>query len=580
MILLAVFIVILTWATFYESAASTEAVQRLVYNSVWFDLFLLVLGLNVLCSTLARYPWRKSQVGFVITHLGILILLLGAAITNQFGIEGNIALFEGESADSIILPEMALSVSVPQLNIQKDFDPWFMKKRLPEGEEIRYSIDNDTALYVERYLVNPQLSDVVTPDGTAPNPAVHLTIFQTSQPANAIDQWLLVDDPARNTLDLQKAKAVFQRVESLEALDSLLAPPKLPNLDARGELLLLDQANQVVQRINVEELINGPYTFQYNGAPYAVKFITFMPRALVENKELVNKEKGALNPLLKFEIHGPDWTESHHAFSLFPTLGSRHGKQESHSGLSGRFTYPIDPDSTFENNARILLGPEGNLYYRVMNVDGDFASGKVESGNIFQTTWNDLSMRVDEFYPQAKLTQEYIEGGVHTIHSHNPPLVFLRLEHSGETKELTAAYNSEEEVTAGTDRFLVSFGPKRIPLGFTIKLIEFSAPTYKGTKRPAQFQSLVNIIDPEQGIEREQLIYMNNPLAHRGYLFYQSSYEPGQNGAPDQSVFSVACAPGTPVIYLGSIVLVLGMIYLYFSKRRAPRTLSSGAASS
>jgi cytochrome c biogenesis protein ResB len=90
------FAILLGVATFYESSTSTEAAQRLIYKSAWFDFLIFFLGVNVLCAALSRLPWKKRQFGFVITHLGIIIILVGSLITRKFGVEGQLALLEGK----------------------------------------------------------------------------------------------------------------------------------------------------------------------------------------------------------------------------------------------------------------------------------------------------------------------------------------------------------------------------------------------------------------------------------------------------------------------------------------------------
>jgi len=61
---------------------------------------------------------------------------------------------------------------------------------------------------------------------------------------------------------------------------------------------------------------------------------------------------------------------------------------------------------------------------------------------------------------------------------------------------------------------------------------------------------------------------MNNPLYYNNFVVYQSSYIEGKNGSSDISIFSVARAPGTPIIYFGSIVMVLGMIIIVYQKAK------------
>jgi len=55
----------------------------------------VLLGLNVLCAAVVRFPWKKSQIGFLVTHAGILVLMLGAVLTRVAGIDANLPVFEG-----------------------------------------------------------------------------------------------------------------------------------------------------------------------------------------------------------------------------------------------------------------------------------------------------------------------------------------------------------------------------------------------------------------------------------------------------------------------------------------------------
>ena len=47
---------------------------------------------------LIRFPWRRRQAGFVVTHGGILVLLAGCLLTRLCGIEAQLPVFEGQAA--------------------------------------------------------------------------------------------------------------------------------------------------------------------------------------------------------------------------------------------------------------------------------------------------------------------------------------------------------------------------------------------------------------------------------------------------------------------------------------------------
>jgi DNA-binding beta-propeller fold protein YncE len=80
--------------TFIEAAYGTPAAAFGVYQTWWFNLWLLLLAINIFSAAAIRYPWKRHQTGFVITHVGLLTLLLGAAMGRIYGIDAQIFVFE------------------------------------------------------------------------------------------------------------------------------------------------------------------------------------------------------------------------------------------------------------------------------------------------------------------------------------------------------------------------------------------------------------------------------------------------------------------------------------------------------
>ena len=84
----------LGYATFVEAAYGTPVVQYFVYQTWWFNGLNILLGINIFCAAAIRYPWQRHQTGFVVTHIGLLVLLGGAAIGRQSGVDAQIPVFE------------------------------------------------------------------------------------------------------------------------------------------------------------------------------------------------------------------------------------------------------------------------------------------------------------------------------------------------------------------------------------------------------------------------------------------------------------------------------------------------------
>src|SRR5262245_44377004 len=92
----------LAYATFFESWYGTAAAQEYIYRSAGFAVLLAFLGMNILCAALIRYPWKKRQTGFVITHAGLLILLAGSYYSVRTADEGQVGMLEGDVKGELV----------------------------------------------------------------------------------------------------------------------------------------------------------------------------------------------------------------------------------------------------------------------------------------------------------------------------------------------------------------------------------------------------------------------------------------------------------------------------------------------
>ncbi len=109
----------------------------------------------------------------------------------------------------------------------------------------------------------------------------------------------------------------------------------------------------------------------------------------------------------------------------------------------------------------------------------------------------------------------------------------------------------------------LSYGAKEIQLPFSIYLKDFVLDRYPGSMSPASYASEVILIDKEENLEMPYRIFMNNILEHRGYRFFQASYDMDEGG----TVLSVNHDPGTLPSYIGYFLLAVGMFWSLFSKK-------------
>jgi len=127
--------------------------------------------------------------------------------------------------------------------------------------------------------------------------------------------------------------------------------------------------------------------------------------------------------------------------------------------------------------------------------------------------------------------------------------------------------------TLGDHVYEIALRFKRTYYPFSLTLHEFHHDRYPGTDIPKNFASLVTVTDPEIGVERQQLIYMNNPLRYEGHTFYQASFA----NQDTSSMLQVVRNPGWTLPYISVTLVGIGLtlqfcMSLWFSRaRRAAR---------
>ena len=138
----------------------------------------------------------------------------------------------------------------------------------------------------------------------------------------------------------------------------------------------------------------------------------------------------------------------------------------------------------------------------------------------------------------------------------------------GKSKEITIFGRSgmvgkPTDISIDGVKVALSYGARDIELPFKLKLVDFQLDRYPGSMSPASYASEVVLIDKEKGINMPYRIYMNHILEHRGYRFFQSSYDMDEKG----TVLSVNNDPGTLPSYIGYLLLAIGLFWSLFSKK-------------
>lgn len=188
------------------------------------------------------------------------------------------------------------------------------------------------------------------------------------------------------------------------------------------------------------------------------------------------------------------------------------------------------------------------------------ASGIVEEGGTVNPGWMGLEIRILRYFPKAREEWELKDREAPT------PLTTSAVKVKFMEREQWLLLNDTLRLFSTDVGYMVSYLNRRIDLGFPVQLKHFEMIPYQGTQRAMEYRSVVEF--PEVG---ETPISMNEPGVYQGLTFYQASFQNDEMGRPTHSVFSVNHDPGRFWKYLGSLIMSLGIVALFWFRQR-PKT--------
>jgi hypothetical protein len=70
-----------------------------LFGSWWFLALLMLLGVNLIACAVKRKPWSLTRLGFILTHFGIVVVIIGGLVGGLLTTDGLVVLREGDKTD-------------------------------------------------------------------------------------------------------------------------------------------------------------------------------------------------------------------------------------------------------------------------------------------------------------------------------------------------------------------------------------------------------------------------------------------------------------------------------------------------
>lgn len=561
--------VVLAWGTIYESRRGTAAAQHDIYQAWWFSVLLGLLAINLATAALLRWPWTRRQTGFVVTHAGIIILLLGAMIGFQFGVDANITLQEGGSTDHAVFEQETVRVNAPDGDVLRSIPLDHERHPMPpEGR--RYRLGGGLELEIQRAYANVREMLVIEGGGGQPNPAVRLRLQSAMGGGAAAEEWLLPRDPRRAAVSLM-GLVELQAVEagSETELAALTKPPADVAPSGKG-VIHLDVAGKHFD-LTVADAVGKPTPLGDTGFTAEVKgyFADFFWDSQARKPGSRGDEPN--NPAVLLRVTGPNTETTSFLFADHPDMSIVHGTKKESQNIKSVYQFPRPPRAS---QILIVTGPGAQLHYVVRGGRAPFKTGALTTGTLVETGIADWKLEAVNFVPDAATRTELQPQPVNPADLGRSPALRVALHKAGQSSQPTwVRWNSPVSLSAGNARVIVRYGWRTYPLGFTVRLKKFEARRYEGSDMPADFRSHIIIEDNQHGVTQEHEVWMNNPavyppglLGTRGFKFSQSSYREGGAGEPNESTLSVMWDPGWPLKFVGFWTICAGMVIMFYMK--------------
>lgn len=548
-----------------DHAAAMEALYRLIrftrmdraYSAWWFRALSALILLNTLCCTAARYRFRRAQIGFLLTHGGLGIALVGAAIGSVCEQKGMIQFLAGKEGhdrvtsflDSHSNKEVDLGFAVHATHFRTEYrnsiEVTFLDAPV-EGSPhpVRVSRSYDRFHKGSRFLLDEgklkiTVADIlpkavfedklVSRSGEPKNPAVEFLAKSDGEPSFFR---LYAHDPAQSRY-LDAARNLTVRFTWFKDPSEVQAGIAAFANESPASLLAFTRDGT----ITLQPVAPGD---KVRHGDYAIEVLECRGDRDKPGPGPLRKQD-CPNPAARLKITAPDGkTEERWVLANTP-----HDKKDAGILVFLRWESP--------ETTRYLVYGIGKGPLNLIKIAQSKAVGPTSliKGQSLDTSGPGAGLFLADLALDASVTGvvPYIPPAdadpvALAFEDPSDEAVTLRFEGEGfqETKTLLANSGEAGEYTRA-GRFSVTFG----------------------TDAVREYRAYLRIEDKDDPskVKKEQIVRVNQPLSYGGFTFYQESYD---KKIPNYTGIKVKRDPGAGVAQLGLVLMAVGIVFAFFVK--------------
>ncbi|MBI2899631.1 MAG: cytochrome c biogenesis protein ResB [Planctomycetes bacterium] len=532
-----------------------------IFHSFTFRGLMAILAVSLGLTIVKRRAWRFSEWGLLLAHGGVIVILIGGLAGALWGRKGFIGLREGETAKHIWLRDalgrqteekLELDFGIRLDKFEIDRYPTEYKVYVYRDEKYRPGREKEAGHNHEedheyRVVSSYAIKDALkwnavaktgkefrllmaypdfhwkaelkeVPEG-AGVPALQLRAYDRS--GRSMPVTLLAGVPGRDGVSLGHGKTIVRFVWAFD-------PATAPSPETRPEKHTITFKNGEIK----EEIeVKVGETYKIAGGEYELKMLAFIPDFVVDKNAKYrggSRSPQPNNPAARISIkkvaggeEEEDWL-----YAKLPEYHATHGKSD---GALAHLVYGYSPEIKPAPRELIVVGKDGEVL--------DYRNG----------------------VPGGKRPLRFGEDEGDAI---GPDLFAVKLWPSAEEEHKAITRSNEwrrpvaevEVKTGGGTRrdYAAPGSPVDLEDGYTL--------VFDKKDDIKAYRSKVSVMEGDKAV-RQAEISVNHPLAQGGYWFYQSDFSKKD---PTYSGFLVVKDPGLATVYVGFVMICVGVILAFY----------------
>jgi hypothetical protein len=521
-----------------------------IFHSLWFGGFLFLLSVTLLLVAFKKKMWKMPKWGYLLAHLGVVLILVGGFIGYFTGFKGFMDLHEGMVANEVMETEGAVrtgdkhtlvfSVLLEDFDIEMYESEYrlYVYEQSGDGHRLAKSFSLDEAVewssipggheirageFYPDFFMREELEEDPAGQG---RPALQMELQSGEGTIKAHSFAGNLDHQTSSLIPGRPLARFLWEAPAEEDLEQYV------KLQPEAHTVIFEKADccpreeVVVEPGGDYSLASGKYRMRV--LEYISDFVYDM-----ETRKPSSRSELPNNPALHVAIGptNPGTEETRWLFAKMPEFAMQHGRRQE--GL--KLVYKYTPRAGPAPREFLIIGSTRELLELEQGREVKRASLLPEDEGVPEV--NAVSFRIIEAARESRVRGTRSEELIN-------PVVELELRRGDHVrKALMSAGHSE---------------PLRLPDGKT--LISFE----QKSEEARAYRSKLAVLEGGETV-LTKTIAVNDPLSYKGYSFYQSNY---RKEDPTYSGILVVRDPGLPVVWAGFVMVCAGVIFAFYARPR------------